>query len=58
MRGDAARELFVQLVLENKESLFSKSATIEVRRKAWERIRTKCGALGAVQFAGKIFFNL
>jgi hypothetical protein len=52
MKGDAARELFVKLVLENKESLFSKSATVEVRRQAWERIRAECGTLGAVQFAG------
>ncbi|KAF7629174.1 BED-type domain-containing protein [Meloidogyne graminicola] len=53
MRGDAARELFVQLVLQNKESLFSKNATQEVRRNAWERIRAECGELGAVQFAIK-----
>ena len=51
-----ARELFAQLVLQNKGVLFgafSTTITHDLKRKAWEEIRQELINSGALHFSGK-----
>jgi len=55
-QADEARERFAQLVLENKEQLFSSfstKVTSESKKKCWEEIRNNLVAAGALQYADK-----